>query len=104
MPFGQATGYACGRRALPWGDDDAHAIMPAASHGSTAGVHHKADQEPARRKRTMSEEEKKHIEIDRIHITDTSKEDDSHALITVHPNKVRKRGKINTEKEQETAR
>lgn len=43
--------------------------------------------------------------IDRSHTTDTSEEDNSHAVITVHPNKVRKREKITkTEKEQETER
>lgn len=46
VPFGQATGDACGCRALPGRDDDAHAVVAAASHGATAGVHHEADQEP----------------------------------------------------------
>lgn len=32
--------------------------------------------------------------MDRSHTTDTREEDDSHAVITVHPNKVRKREKI----------
>lgn len=43
--------------------------------------------------------------MDRSHTTDTREEDDSHAVITVHPNKVRKREKIiKIEKEeQETA-
>lgn len=38
--------------------------------------------------------------IDRSHTTDTSEEDDSHAVITVHPNKVRKITKIEKEKER----
>lgn len=48
VPFGQTAGDACGRRALPGRDDDAHAIVAAASHGTTAGVYHEAHQEPAR--------------------------------------------------------
>lgn len=43
----------------------------------------------------MLEDEKKGTarKIDRSHTTDTSEEDDSHAVITVHPNKERKREK-----------
>ncbi len=107
MPFGQAAGDACGCRALPGRDDDAHAIVAAASHGTAAGINHEADQKPARRNRTKLEEEKKtqtERKIDRSHTTDTSEEDDSHAVITVHPNKVRKREKKTKEKEQETER
>lgn len=48
MSFGQATGDASGRRALPGRYDDTHASVTAASHGSTAGIHHEADQEPAK--------------------------------------------------------
>lgn len=48
MPLGQATGDTRGRCALPGRDDDAHAVVTAAPHGATAGVHHEADQEPAR--------------------------------------------------------
>lgn len=96
MPFSQATGDACGCCALSGRDDDAHAIVAAASHGATTGIHHEADQEPARTKRTKlgEEKKKKHRQLDRSHTTDTSEEDDSHAVITVHPNKVRKRDKI----------
>lgn len=47
MPLGQAAGDARGRRALPGRDDDAHAVVAAAPHGTAAGVHHEADQEPA---------------------------------------------------------
>lgn len=57
MPFGQATGDACRCRALSGRDDDAHAVVAAASHRATTGVHHEADQEPARSKRTKLEEE-----------------------------------------------
>lgn len=58
MPFGQATGDACGCCALSGRDDDAHAIVAAASHGATTGIHHEADQEPTKSKRAKSEEEK----------------------------------------------
>lgn len=40
------------------------------------------------------EKKKGKRKIDRSHTTDTSEEDDSHAVITVHPNKVRKRERI----------
>lgn len=46
-------------------------------------------------RKTLSERE-----IDRSHTTDTSEEDDSHAVITVHPNKVRKREKKERERER----
>lgn len=52
MPFGQPTGDARGRRALPRRDDDAHAVVAAASHGAAAGINHEADQEPARCKKS----------------------------------------------------
>ena len=38
--------------------------------------------------------------IDRSYTTDTSEEDDSHAVITVHPNKGRKREKITKNRER----
>lgn len=55
VSFGQATGDASGCRALPGRYNDAHAGVAAASHGTTAGVHHEADQEPARCWRRLSE-------------------------------------------------
>lgn len=82
MPFGQATGDAGGCRALPGRDDDAHASVTAASHGPATGVHHEADQEPARCWRTVSEKGKKGTrerKTDRNHTTDTGEEDESHA-------------------------
>lgn len=54
--FGQTTGDACGCRAFPGRDDDAHAVVSAAPHGAAACIHHEADQEPAKR-RARSEEE-----------------------------------------------
>lgn len=108
MPFGQATGDTCGCRALPGRDDDAHAIVAAASHGAAAGIHHEADQEPARWKKSDvrgGKDTDRGKRKDRSHTTDTSEEDDSHAVIIVHPNKVRKREevtKIEREREQET--
>lgn len=38
--------------------------------------------------------------VDSSHTTDTSEEDDPHAVITVHPNKDRKREKINRKKKK----
>lgn len=103
MSFGQATGNACGCRALPGRDNDAHPIVAAASHGTATGIHHEADQEPTRRSRAALEGEKKDRKINRSHTTNTSEEDESHAVITVHPNKVRtKEKKTETEKLQET--
>lgn len=58
MSFGQTTGDACGCRALPGRDNDAHPIVAAASHGTAAGIHHEADQEPTGRSRAALEEEK----------------------------------------------
>lgn len=43
MPLSQAAGDASGRRALPGRNDDAHAVVSAASHRPTTGVHHEAD-------------------------------------------------------------
>lgn len=48
VSFGQAAGDARGCCALPGRDNDAHAIVAAASHRASAGIHHEADQEPAR--------------------------------------------------------
>lgn len=45
VPLYQAAGHAGRRAALPGRDDNAQAVMPAAAHGSTSGVHHEADQE-----------------------------------------------------------
>lgn len=45
VPLYQAAGHACRCAALPGRDDDAQAVMTAAAHGSTSGVHHEADQE-----------------------------------------------------------
>lgn len=47
----QPTGDPGGGRALPRGDDDAHAVVTTSSHGATPGVYHEADQEPAESKR-----------------------------------------------------
>ena len=41
----QPAGDACGHGALPGGHDDPDAGVPGPTHGSTAGVHHEADQE-----------------------------------------------------------
>lgn len=101
VPLGQAAGDARGCRALPGRDDDAHAIVAAASHGTTARIHHEADQEPARW--TNNVREIKDKAIDRRHTTETNKEDNFHAVITVHQHKVRKREKL-TKKEKETDR
>lgn len=65
VSFGQATGDACGCRALPGRDNDAHAIVAAASHRTTAGIHHEADQEPTRRSRVALGEEKKKEQNDK---------------------------------------
>lgn len=89
MPFGQAAGDACGCRALPGGDDDAHAIVTAASHGTAAGIHHEADQEPAETRAELEEGEKMKTQRNKDNDTDTSEEDDSHAVTTVHPNEER---------------
>lgn len=89
MPFGQAAGDTCGRRALPGGDNDAHAIVAAASHGTATGVHHEADQEPAETRADLEEGEKMKTERNKDNNTDTSEEDDSHAVTTVHPNEER---------------
>lgn len=47
MSLRQPTCDPGGGRALPRGDDDAHAVVTTSSHGATPGVHHEADQEPA---------------------------------------------------------
>lgn len=60
MSFGQATGDAGGCRALPGRYDDAHASVTAASHGAATGVHHEADQEPARLENGVRKGEKRH--------------------------------------------
>lgn len=48
VSFGQAAGDARGCSALPGRDNDAHAIVATASHRASTGIHHEADQEPAR--------------------------------------------------------
>lgn len=67
MPLDQSAGDPGGRRALPGRDDDAHAVVAAASHGATAGVHHEADQEPAKgkKKRNGVRRTKRHGQKDR---------------------------------------
>lgn len=45
VPLHQSAGHACRGATLPGGDDDAQAIVPATTHGSAPGIHHKADQE-----------------------------------------------------------
>lgn len=104
MPFGQATRDACRCRALSGRDDDAHAVVATASHRATARVHHEADQEPARSAGANLEEEYSQTgrKPDRSHSTDTSEEDDSHAVITVHPNKGRERQKFKKKNNRES--
>lgn len=51
-------------------------------------------QDEHKRFKRMGKKKKDERKIDRSHTTDTSEEDDSHAVITVHPNKVRKRERI----------
>lgn len=60
MPLDQSAGDPGGRRALPGGDDDAHAVVATSSHGAAPGVDHETDQEPdgrATEKRKEGEEE-----------------------------------------------
>lgn len=91
MPLGQAAGDARGRRALPGWDDDAHAVVAAAPHGTAAGVHHEADQEPAEGREQLDcwPEAGPRRRGNQDDDTDTSEEGDSHAVTTVHPNRER---------------
>lgn len=45
VAFDQAAGDPRWGRALPRGDYDAQPVVPAASHGTTAGIHHETNQE-----------------------------------------------------------
>ena len=42
LPAGDPHGH----RRLPWRDDHSHPGVPAATHGSAAGVDHEGDEEP----------------------------------------------------------
>lgn len=57
MPLDQAACDARGRRALPGRDDDAHAVVAAAPHGSAPGVHHEAYQEPEEKEEEEEDDE-----------------------------------------------
>lgn len=61
--------------------------MAAASHGTTASVNHEADQEPAQGKKLPFQRWQGSGELKSKTTMDTREEDDSHAVITVHPNK-----------------
>lgn len=105
MSFGQATGDASGCRALPGRYDDTHASVTAASHGSTTGVHHEADQEPAKvLENGVRNGGKKRLRQRKRQTESTprTQEDESHAVITTHPNKVRNKRENNQPKTKKT--